>query len=50
MENQNAKMGEKEMETGSVSVRKSREGDQGVQSIEEFVEFFKKEAEVPKAP
>jgi threonyl-tRNA synthetase len=38
-------VGEKEVESGKVSVRKQGEGDQGSMSIEEFVAYFKKMAE-----
>jgi threonyl-tRNA synthetase len=42
-------IGEKEMEDGTVSIRKSGDGDKGVQSVADFIEFFQKEAEMPKA-
>ena len=35
-------VGEKEIESKSVAVRKQGEGDLGVQSISEFVEYFNK--------
>jgi threonyl-tRNA synthetase len=38
-------VGEKEVESGKVSVRKQGEGDQGSMSVEEFVAYFKKLAE-----
>ena len=36
-------LGEKEAETGNVSVRKHREGDMGAMSTEAFVELIDKE-------
>ena len=36
-------VGEKEMESGTVAVRKQGEGDQGVKSIEDFANFITKE-------
>ena len=36
-------VGEKEMENGTVAVRKQGEGDKGVMKLEEFAEFIKKE-------
>jgi len=36
-------VGEKEAESGQVSVRKQGEGDQGTMTKEEFAEFLKKE-------
>ncbi len=41
-------VGEKEMENESVSVRKSREGDNGSMSLENFIAFFVQEAEFPR--
>lgn len=38
-------VGEKEVESGKVSVRKQGEGDQGSMSIEEFVAYFKELAD-----
>ncbi|PWJ42901.1 threonine--tRNA ligase [Sediminitomix flava] len=39
-------VGEKEAEEGTVSIRRKGEGDLGSMPIEEFISFFKKEAEV----
>ena len=36
-------IGEKEQESGSVSVRRQGEGDKGVMSLEEFADFMQKE-------
>jgi threonyl-tRNA synthetase len=38
-------IGEKELESGTVSVRKQGEGDKGSMKIEEFAEFIKREIE-----
>lgn len=43
-------IGEKEVESGTVSVRKHREGDIGTMSIEEFITYFKKSEEESKNP
>ncbi|MDP5093234.1 MAG: His/Gly/Thr/Pro-type tRNA ligase C-terminal domain-containing protein, partial [Polaribacter sp.] len=43
-------VGEKEEETGTVSVRKHGEGDIGTFTIEEFVAFIKKEEQKTLKP
>jgi len=42
-------VGEKEAETGSVSVRKQGEGDKGVMSLNEFAEFIINEIKTQKS-
>ncbi|MBQ1955965.1 MAG: threonine--tRNA ligase, partial [Clostridia bacterium] len=42
-------IGDKEVESGSVSVRERSEGDKGVMSLEDFVAFAKVYAAAPKA-
>jgi threonyl-tRNA synthetase len=39
-------VGEKEQEEGKVSVRKHGQGDIGSFTLEEFIEFFRKEANI----
>jgi threonyl-tRNA synthetase len=43
-------LGEKEVENGTVAVRKHGEGDQGVMTIEEFATLINKEVAAQTAP
>ena len=38
-------IGEKELEEGTVSIRRQGEGDQGVKSVEEFAAFVQQDVE-----
>jgi len=38
-------VGEKEVETGTVAVRKQGEGDKGIMKLEEFAKYIQQEIE-----